>query len=425
MDLSKLLGNFTDTARLKNGTTRKLILKKKIFNILYLEGSKTIADLCSPVNVSIPTMTRIMQELIAEEWVIELGTGESRGGRKPVFYGLNPYIRYLIGIEITRKYTRINIFDLHNRPVGGTLKLDIELDNAPDMLEVLKAQLDIFIEKNNIKKERILGAGISIPGLLDKKSNINYSYPGLGDRPLEIIFNELLQIPAFIEHDTKAIALGESWFGLARNKSNVLCVNIGSGIGLGMILNGELYQGVSGFSGEFGHIQMVPNGELCDCGKIGCLETVASGSAIVAKAKQMIREGTNSLIKKLVKGNTDAINLPFIIQAARQGDEFAIELIEISGGYLARGMAMLIHLLNPEMIIIGGDLANAENLLADPIQQNLNKYTINRIRQDTSIHISILKEQAGLLGTIPVVMTNIFSQEPNINNFKSTIHHDS
>ena len=425
MDLSKLLGNLTDTARIRNGTARKLILKKKIFSILYLEGSKTIADLCSPVNVSIPTMTRLMQELITEEWVLELGTGESRGGRKPVFYGLNPFVRYVIGIEITRKYTRINIFDLHNRPVGGTLKLDIELDNAPDMLEALKAQLDIFIEKNNIKRDRILGAGISIPGLLDKKSNINYSYPDLGDRPLEMVFNELLQIPAFIEHDTKAIALGESWFGLARNKSNVLCVNVGSGIGLGMILNGELYQGVSGFSGEFGHIQMVPNGELCDCGKIGCLETVASGSAIVAKAKQMIRGGTNSIIKKLVKGNIDDIKLPVIIQAARQGDEFAIELIEISGGYLARGMAVLIHLLNPEMIIIGGDLANAENLLADPIQQKLNKYTINRIRQDTSIHISVLKEQAGLLGTIPVVMTHIFSQEPNINNFNSTINHDT
>jgi N-acetylglucosamine repressor len=421
MDLSKLFENNGDQTLKKNGHSRKLLLKKKIFSILYLEDKKTIADLCIPVNVSIPTMTRVMHELMDEDWVVELGAGESRGGRKPVFYGLNPFIRYIIGIEITRKYARINSFDLANRPVGETLHLDIELDQTPEMLTELKKQLDIFIERNKIDRNRILGAGISLPGLLDKKKNINYSYPDLGQTDLNQRFTELLEIPSFIEHDTKAIALGESWFGLARNKSDVLCLNVGSGIGLGMIINGELYQGASGFSGEFGHIQMVPGGELCDCGKIGCLETVASGSAIVAKAKRKISEGTNSIIKKLVDGNTDAIKLPLVIKAAHQGDQFAIELIEESGGYLARGIAILIHLLNPEMIIIGGDLAGAENLLADPIQQKLNKYTLNRIRQDVDILVSELKDQAGLLGTIPVVMNNIFSQEPNILNFNNLL----
>ncbi|MFP4367672.1 MAG: ROK family protein [bacterium] len=421
MDLSTLFANHINPATYKNGNNRKLILKKQIFSILYLEEKKTIADLCIPVKVSIPTMTRLILELIQEGWVIELGAGESRGGRKPVFYGLNPFIRYIIGIEITRKYTRINIFDLHNQPVGETLQLDIEIDNAPEMLDNLRNELDIHLRKNNIDRKSILGAGISIPGLIDKKTNINYSYPNLGNKPLHTIFNELLQIPSFIEHDTKAMALGESWFGLAKNKSNVLCLQVGSGIGLGIIIKGELYQGVSGFSGEFGHIQMIENGELCDCGKIGCLETVSSGFALVTKAKRMIREGTNSIIKKLVNNDIDNIKLPVIIKAAHQGDQFAIELIEESGSYLAKGLAVLIHLLNPEMIIIGGDLSRAENLLADPVQQKLNKYTINRIRQDTSIYISELKEQAGLLGTIPVVMTNIFSQEPSINNFHNSI----
>lgn len=420
MYLSKMFENLTDSATRKNGTTRKLFLKKQIFSILYLEEQKTIADLCIPVGVSIPTMTRIMHELMEEGWVLELGTGESRGGRKPVFYGLNPGIRYILGIEMTKKYTRINIFDLHNKAVGETLQVDLELNNAPDALEILKSHVNAFIKDNKIDRRKILGAGISIPGLIDKKSSINYSYPNFGELPLHIIFTDLLKIPSFIEHDTKAIALGESWFGLAKNKSNVLCLNVGSGIGLGMILNGELYQGVSGFSGEFGHIQMEPDGELCDCGKIGCLETVASGSALVSKAKQKIASGTNSIIKKLVDGNLDSIRLPVIIKAAHQGDQFAIELIEESGGYLARGLAVLIHLLNPETIIIGGDLAQAENLLADPIQQKLNKYTLSRIRQDASIFTSELKEQAGLLGTIPVVMTNIFSQEPNIINIHNS-----
>lgn len=415
MGLSNLFENNKNSLRNNKGNLRKLFIKKQIFKILYFEDNKTIADLCIPARVSIPTMTRIIQELLNEGWVTELGTGESRGGRKPVFYGLNPGVRYILGVELTKNYTRINIFDMHNRAIGETLQVDIALHKA-DLPEILKAQVDSFIKKSGIDRKRILGAGITIPGLIDKKSNINYTYKNLGEKPLNETFTRLFKIPSYIEHDIKAMALGESWFGLAKNKSNVLCLNAGSGIGLAMILNGELYQGLSGFSGEFGHIQMEPDGELCDCGKIGCLETVASGSALVEKAKQRIAGGTNSIIKKLVSGDIGEIKLPVIIKAAHQGDQFAIELIEESGSFLARGIAILIHLLNPEMIIIGGDLARAENLLADPIKQKLNKYTIGRIRQDTNILISELKEKAGLLGTIPVVMTNIFAQEPSITN---------
>ncbi len=416
MNLSKLFENGSHHSDRNNGTGKKVFLKKKIFNILYLEGKKTIADLCIPAGVSIPTMTRIMQELMDEGWVIELGTGKSRGGRRPVYFGLNPEARFIVGIDITRKYTRINIFNLENHPLSKTVQKDIGLIDAQGFLDALKIEINDLITKHGIDRQKILGAGISLPGLIDKKTNISYSYPGLGERSLDQIFGDLLEIPVYIEHDTKTMALGESWFGLAKNRSDVLCLNVGVGIGLGMIIKGELYQGYSGFSGEFGHIQMVPDGELCECGKIGCLETVASGSSIVTRARLKIEEGTNSIIKKAVEGVTEKIKLSDIISAAKQGDQFAIELLEEAGAYLARGMAVLIHLLNPEMIIIGGDMAQAGNLLADPIQQKLNKYTINRIRQDTAIHISELGEEAVLLGTIPVVMTTIFSQEPNINN---------
>lgn len=420
MNLSKLFENNGNFPLRDSASARKLLYKKQIFNILYLENRKSIADLCNTVSVSVPTMTRIMHELMDEGWVKELGTGKSRGGRRPVFFGLNPDVRYILGIELTKKYTRINIFDMHNRAIGETYQIDIELQN-PGLFEVLREQTELFIRNSNIDKKRILGAGLSLPGLIDKKTDVNFTYPNLGGKPLHETFTDLLKVPAYVEHDTKAMALGESWFGLAKNKSNVLCLNVGSGIGLGMILNGELYHGFSGFSGEFGHIQLDPEGALCDCGKIGCLETLASGSALVAKAKQKIGTGTNSIITKLVNDRTDEIKLPVIINAAHQGDQFAIELIEEAGGYLARGISTLLHLLNPELVIIGGDMARAENLLADPIQQKLNKYTIGRIRQDTRIFISELKDQAGLLGTIPVVMLNVFSQEPGTNNNHKSI----
>lgn len=409
-----MIGNKNFNSSEKKVRMKKLLYKKQIFNILYLENKKTIADLCVPAGVSIPTMTRLMQELMEEGWVIELGAGLSRGGRRPVFYGLNPVARYILAIEIAIRYTRINLYSLDNKAIGDTLQIDTGFEESSRLLEIMRSSVDSFLAGNGIVKERIIGAGIIMPGLIDKKSSRIYIHQYFGTKPLNKLFTELLNVTSYIEHNTKAMAMGESWFGMAKNKSNVLCLDVGAGVGLGMILNGELYQGASGFSGEFGHIQMVPDGELCYCGKIGCLETVASGSAIVAKAVKKISQGSSSIIKIIVDSDITKIDLPVIIEAAHQGDQFAIELIEESGTYLAKGLAILIHLFNPEMIIIGGDMARAENLLTAPIEQKLNKYTMARIRQDAQIVVSRLKEESGLLGAIPVVMNNLFTHEPNI-----------
>ncbi len=213
------------------------------------------------------------------------------------------------------------------------------------------------------------------------------------------------------------MALGEAWFGLARDKSNVLFINIGSGIGLGIIIDGQVYQGHSGFSGEFGHIQMDPEGDLCYCGKIGCLENIASGTALVKKARKMIGEGKNSIISAYVDNRLEKIKLKTIVNAATQGDLFAIELIEEAGEQLAKGMSILIHLFNPEAVIIGGEMAEAGNLITDPVQQKLNKYTMLRLKQDTAILLSELKETAGLYGTLPMVLHNFFDM-----NFSNTAH---
>jgi N-acetylglucosamine repressor len=392
---------------------KKLLLKKQVIDIFYKEGHKSIADLCEITTNSIPTMANLMNELTAEGWVTNFGIGVSKGGRKPSIYGLNPTAAYIAGIDLSRRYTRIRIFNLHNKPLGNSAEISEGLDTSENILSLLKNEVHSLLKKNKILNDQILGYGINIPGLIDLKKGISLSYTQFGTKPLAKVFRDLLGRPAFVEHDTKAMAVGEAWFGLARDKSDVLFVNIGSGIGLGMILNGELYQGNSGFSGEFGHIQMIPEGELCYCGKIGCLETIASGSALVKKATEKIKNGKNSIINNLVNKNTKEIKLHTIIDAANQGDQFAIELLEEAGEYLAKGLSVLIHLFNPEAIIIGGEMAEAGNLIIDPIQQKLNKYTMMRLKQDTMILLSELKEKAGLLGILPVVMTSAFSFDPD------------
>jgi len=414
MDDTKLFKSTPLESKSGNQELKKMGLKKQIIEILYTNGEKTIADLCGPAQVSIPTMAGIMNELIEEGWVKKAGIGDSRGGRRPALYILNETARYVVGIDMSQRNTKIALFNLHNEPADTILEIHAGLDTSEDIINITKKELTALLQKNAITSELILGYGIILPGLLDTRKGINYSYPQFADKPLAQMFSDIFDGPAFIEHDTKAMAIGESRFGLAKNKFNVLCLNIGTGIGLGMILNGVLYHGQSGFAGEFGHIQINPKGELCYCGKIGCLETEASGTAMIKKAKLQIESGKNSIIKSHINGNSSEIKLLTIINAAKEGDQFAIELIEETGEYLARGIAILIHLFNPETIIIGGDITPAGHLIIDPVQHKLNKYVMNRLRQDTTILLSNLMGRAGLLGSVPMVMTQIFSANKEI-----------
>ncbi len=391
---------------------KKYLLKKQIVEVFYRYGNKTIAELCDITNNSVPTITNIIGELAKEGWVSKFGIGHSKGGRKPAIFGLNAQAGYIVGVDLSRKYTNIGIFDLHNQQVGDILELGEGLSSTDNILSVLNESVVKLLKETRIKTDQVLGFGISVPGLIDIRKGVSYSYSQFGDRPLKEIFEEVLKKPVFIEHDTRTMALGEQWFGLAQSINNVLFLNIGSGIGLSMILNGELYRGRSGYSGEFGHIQMDPEGELCYCGKIGCLETIASGSAVVKKTKKIIEKGKNTVITKLCDGNIEKIRLKTIIKAANMGDQFAIELLEEAGEYLAKGISMLIHLFNPDVIIIGGEMAEANSLIKDPIQQKISKYTMMLLKQDTQILVSELKERAGLLGTLPVAISNLLFNEP-------------
>ena len=408
----------------KTGTHehKKNALKNLVIEILYTKGLSTIAELCEPGRTSIPTMAYIVNELIEEQWVKRFGIGESKGGRKPALYGLHDSSMFIAGVDLSRKNTRIGIFNLNNQPVTDIVKISQGLDTSPHILKLIKKETDDLLHRTNIQKKQVLGYGVTIPGLIDSRKGISYSYPQFNNRRLSDIFGTLFDGPAFIEHDTKAMAVGEAWFGQAKNKSNVLCLNIGSGIGLGIIINGMLYQGHSGFSGEFGHIQMDPAGDLCYCGKIGCLETIASGTAMVKKAKHKIAQGQSTSMKRLAGASAHDISLATIIEAAVGGDQFAIELIEHAGEYLARGLATLIHLLNPEAIIIGGDIARAGMLISETIKQKLNKYAMAKIMQDATITLSELKENARLLGTLPVVMMNTFSESFGQRPFYSRTH---
>lgn len=392
---------------LKNNQLRKLNLKQSVIRELYYNKQLSIHNLGKTIKMSTPTITRAIDELVSDEMVREIGIGESTGGRRPSIYGLNPASRYVMGIDLERYFIRMGIFDFDNKPVSEIHELNEGLDTHPDILGFITEKVFELIEAYNIDREKLLGIGISLPGLIDVKSGISYTYLNTGTPTAKELMDRL-GLPVFVEQDTRTMAWGEQAFGLAHGHENVLCLNVGSGIGLSMILNGKIYTGHSGYSGEFGHIQIEPNGQLCHCGKIGCIETVASGKVLISRAKRDLAEGANSRISEMVHNDLNKVNIKIILEAAKAGDQYAIDLLAKIGEALGKGISTLIHLFNPELIILGGEMSKAADYLVSPIESNLNIFTISRIRKDATIVASELGDNARLMGTVALVMHKIF-----------------
>jgi predicted NBD/HSP70 family sugar kinase len=207
-------------------------------------------------------------------------------------------------------------------------------------------------------------------------------------------------------NDSKATAFGEYRFGLAKGKSHVLSVNVDWGVGLGIVINGDIFDGASGFAGELGHIQVNPDGVLCYCGKVGCLDTITSASSLLKNIKEGLRNGQVSKLGEY-KDKLENINLEMVIDAAQQGDAFAIDIIHNIGLELGKGLSIAVHLFNPQIIIIDGVLSKAQKLIVNPIEHAINKYCLTDFKEELSIEISQLSDDAKIYGVHAYVVENI------------------
>jgi predicted NBD/HSP70 family sugar kinase len=212
-------------------------------------------------------------------------------------------------------------------------------------------------------------------------------------------------LQTYIDNDSSLIALAEHRFGIASTKQDVMVMNLGWGIGLGMIIEGELYRGHNGFAGEFSHIQLSEAGELCSCGKQGCLESAASMLVVAKKAIAGINQGRVSNLKHICQDNYEEAG-EAVMDAALSGDQFAIELLSDAGYKIGKALATLIHIMNPGTIVLSGRGAKVGRILLAPIQQAINKYCIPRLVTGTELLISEMGFEAQLTGAAILVMEN-------------------
>ncbi|AMR33833.1 sugar kinase [Mucilaginibacter sp. PAMC 26640] len=383
----------------KGGWLKNMIVKR-----LYFDKAMSCAGLSQLFDKSIPSITKAVNELIKEGFVVEEGYAPSSGGRRPLMYAINAKAMYILAVAMDQLSARLQLIDLQNNPVADMLTVDIKLHNNDDALALLVKSLNSYVAGSGIPKSKIAGIGIGMPGFINAIEGINYTYLDAGGQSLSDYLSEKTGITTYIDNDSSLIALAEQKFGIAKLQQEVMVINLGWGIGLGMIIDGKIFRGYNGFAGELSHIPLSDDGALCTCGKRGCLEAEASMLVVAEKAEEGIKEGRVTSLKPM-NGNFKLMG-DSLMDAANQGDQFALELLSDAGYKIGKAMAILIHIMNPANIVLSGRGAKVGKILLAPIQQALHKYCIPRLASGTELLISSLGFDAELIGAAVLVMEN-------------------
>ena len=382
---------------------------KRVLSYLYQEGACTLAQLAELVHTSVPSITEVVEQLIDERWVTAGGTAVGNNGRRPALFGLNPNGHYVVVVDSTTHDTSLLIIN-PLRQIIFQRTTDNRLEDNAWYLDFLVHFVESALAESGLAMTDIIGLGLAIPGLIDTRRGLNLTYTNLNlpNQSLPDWLAQRLSLPVYLINDTKATALGENRFGGGQGKKHALSINIDWGVGLGIILNGEVFQGASGFAGELGHIQVDPDGDLCYCGKVGCLDTITSASSLVRRVQRAVLEGCVSQLA-VYQDDVTQLTVGQIIEAAHQGDAFAIDMLHETGYQLGKGLSIAINLFNPEVIIVDGLLAQAAMFITNPIEQAINKYCLSGFRNDLTVEITQLNGAAKWLGTHAYVMENLLA----------------
>ena len=393
----------------KEKNPKNVQIKKDIINHFIANGNDTISELSKELDLSVPTVTKFIGELIEQGLICEYGKMQTSGGRYPSVYGLNPTSVYFVGVDMTRHHLNIALMDFKGDIVQSQMGIPFTYENTSEAFDTLCSHIQNFIDQTGELKEKIYSINLNISGRVNPESGYSYSSFYFSEQPVTEILSKKLNFKVGIDNDTRAMAYGEYMKGVVEGEKQVIFINISWGLGIGIIIDGKLYYGKSGFSGEFGHFPAFDNEILCHCGKKGCLETETAGIAIHRMVLERIKNGESSILTEKVK-DLNNLTLTDIINATNMEDPLCIEIIEEVGYKLGRYIAGLINIFNPELVIIGGQVSQTEGFIMLPIRSAVRKYSLGLVNKDTRILSSKLKEKAGVIGACMIARSRLFEQ---------------
>lgn len=381
------------------------LLRAGVIKHLYYKKSLSLTDLSKLTQKSLPLVTAVVNGLIAEGYITEEGFAPSTGGRRPAMFLINPNLKkYIVAIAMDQLTSRLTIYNLSRKMVTPIQTLEFELSSNECNIGDLVNFINSSIDQSKINRADILGVGIGMPGFVNADEGVNHSFLKVKEgTTLQKYLSSKINLPVHIDNDSSLIALAELNFGEAVDLKDVMVVNIGWGTGLGIIVNGKLYRGSGGNAGEFSHIPLSDSDNLCSCGRRGCLEVDTSLLVMAKRAEEAIAAGAESSMKALFNDKSKHPADHFL-HAVREQDPVAISVLAKAIFQLGKGVATLIHLLNPECIVLSGRGAKAGKMLLPPIQQAIHEFCIPRIAEQTEIKLSTLTDEAELLAAGSLVI---------------------
>ncbi|BCV20644.1 ROK family transcriptional regulator [Moorella sp. Hama-1] len=383
--------------------------RAKVLETIRASGPIARVDIARQTHLSPTTVASLVSDLIADGWVRSVGEGRSRGGRKPTLLEFNARAGYIVAVDVTDSYLTTALTDLNAQELEQERTIPHQL--AGDALaERIGAEVGRVLSTGGARELPVVGIGISTPGLVDAGAGvIRYSLKlNWMDLPLGPALAQRFHNPVYVENDTNAAAIGEKWFGAGRPFANMVYVSIGSGVGAGLILNGEVFRGFTGSAGELGHMSIDKGGERCECGNIGCLENLVAWPAIWARVTKAVKRGVPTVITEIVE-NIDQVTPEILNKAALAGDQLAVNALAEAGVSLGIGLANLINLLNPEAIILGGSLLGEKSFMLQHVRKTMATHGLKVPGAAVRLIPNQLGEKARLFGVASIVLHNLLA----------------
>jgi len=347
--------------------------------------------------------------------VEEIGTGDSSGGRRPILLQLKSQTGYALGVDIGSFFTRLVLVDLTGKVI---LSKKVKTNPEKGQAEVLKSTfllLRRLIKESGVQRSYLRGIGFGISGIVDFHKGICHfcpNLPGWENVPLKKIIESEFKVPTLVDDSVRAATLAEKRYGAACSVDNFVFVSIGAGIGAGIFTDGRIYRGGNGLAGEFGHIPVEENGPRCHCGNFGCLESLASGPALVNQARKALGEGVNSSLRKKVGEEIDNLTAELIIEAAGEGDKLAFNILHRAAEYIGLGISMLVNLLNPNLVVIGGGMVQGGGILFETIKRVIRTRSLEVSFRNVEVIPTQLDDNGAARGSATFILEEIFEVLP-------------
>lgn len=387
--------------------------KKVVLRLIKDHDEITRSSLAKKSGLTPPSITRIVDELISKDQLVEsLGVGDSSGGRPPVIVKFKNHNNLIIGIDLGATYIRGCLVDL-NANFVSEIQVPTELEKG--FFSIIEKVVKVINKLHNRKEPeaRIWGVGIGVAGLVNSETGIIESSPDFrwSNIDLRKELDKHIDLPFFYDNSTRLMALGELKMGIKENQKNFAVINIGYGIASGLVVEGNLLKGFSGFAGELGHISVDTDSSVqCKCGMNGCLEALASGHRIASLGKLALANNSSELLEELCMGNEGLITAELVAKAAKKGDAASIKIYDEVAEYLCKGIGTIANLLNPETVYVGGGISLSGDLLFDLIEKKKNKYLLPASAK-VKIMPSTHGDQATSIGAVSLILEKILNLE--------------